>query len=352
LSAALSLGTARPALLRHLPSPALTGVAAMGIFVLMAALADVLAPHDPRALSDAILAPPSARHPLGTNDLGQDVVSALLHGARISLAVGFGAALLSTALSGAIGILSVTARSVRPVLLGATDVVLAIPNLPLLVLAVALMGPGTWQLVLLLAVVSWPAYARVVRAQTLVAVQRDYVLAARALGATEGRILRTCLLPEVLPLLWTKFLLTTRWAILMEAVLALMGLADPTRASWGLILSSAFAFPLLFVGDAWLWWALPPALAIAAVTLALSAIGQDFELWLNPVARTARWAPGAGRRAALAATAPTEARSARTGMAPPKGATWEPGRPGRDAYAWRCPPRGAGGQPSSRADLQ
>jgi ABC-type dipeptide/oligopeptide/nickel transport system permease subunit len=298
----------------------------MGVFALLAALAGVVAPHDPRAISGAILARPSVAHPLGTNDLGQDLLSAWLHGARISLAVGFGAALLSTALSGAIGILSVTARSVRPVLIGATDVVLAIPNLPLLVLATALMGPGTWRLVLLLAVVSWPAYARVVRAQTLVAVQRDYVLAARALGATEGRIVCRCLLPEVLPLLWTKFLLTTRWAILMEAVLALMGLADPTRASWGLTLSGAFAFPLLFVGDAWLWWALPPAVAIAAVTLALSAIGQDFELWLNPAARTARLTAGARRRAGTAPGVTTGAGSAAgTREASRAGATWEPG---------------------------
>jgi ABC-type dipeptide/oligopeptide/nickel transport system permease subunit len=298
----------------------------MGVFALLAALAGVVAPHDPRAISGAILARPSVAHPLGTNDLGQDLLSAWLHGARISLAVGFGAALLSTALSGAIGILSVTARSVRPVLIGATDVVLAIPNLPLLVLATALMGPGTWRLVLLLAVVSWPAYARVVRAQTLVAVQRDYVLAARALGATEGRIVCRCLLPEVLPLLWTKFLLTTRWAILMEAVLALMGLADPTRASWGLTLSGAFAFPLLFVGDAWLWWALPPAVAIAAVTLALSAIGQDFELWLNPAARTARLTAGARRRAGTAPGVTTGAGSAAgTRKASRAGATWEPG---------------------------
>ncbi|MDR5683005.1 MAG: ABC transporter permease [Armatimonadota bacterium] len=264
------------------------GGAVVGALVVLAALADVLAPHDPRALSGPLIAPPSVRHPMGTNDLGQDLLSTWLHGARVSLGVGFAAALLSTTLSGAVGILSVTSRPARAVLLGLTDVLLATPNLPLLVLAVTLMGPATWHLVPLLALVSWPAYARVVRAQTAATVQYDYVLAARAAGATPGRIVRTCLLPEVLPLLWTKFLLTTRWAILMEAVLALMGLSDPTRVSWGSTLSGAFAYPLLFVGNAWLWWALPPALAIAAVTLALSAIGQDFELWLNPAARLRR----------------------------------------------------------------
>jgi ABC-type dipeptide/oligopeptide/nickel transport system permease subunit len=141
-----------------------------------------------------------------------------------------------------------------------------------------------------------------VRTQALVALQRDHVAAARTLGASGGRILRTCLLPEILPVLWTKFLLTVRWAILTEAALALMGLGDPTRISWGTMLNGAFAYPLLFVGNAWLWWALPPALAIAVVTLALSVIGRDFETWLNPAAR-------AGARASRSPSAPAAVRS-------------------------------------------
>jgi peptide/nickel transport system permease protein len=169
--------------------------------------------------------------------------------------------------------------------LALADFLLALPHLPVLVLLVALLGPGMWYLIAALAFLGWPAYARVVRAQALVVVQRDYVGAARTLGASGGRILRTCLLPEILPLLWTKFLLTVRWAILTEAALALMGLGDPANISWGTMLNNAFAYPLLFVGSAWLWWALPPALAIATVTLALSVIGRDFETWLNPAAR-------------------------------------------------------------------
>ncbi len=266
------------------PGGALLGAAVLTGIVLSAFLAGAIAPHDPRAATGEPIEAPSPRHRLGTNDLGQDLLSAWLHGGRISLAVGFLAASLSTAASGTVGMLSVMWRAGRGPLLGLTDVLLAIPHLPLMVLVMALVGPGLWNLIAALALLGWPAYARVVRAQTLLAAQRDHTEAARALGASAARILRTCVVPEILPLLWTKFLLTVRWAILMEAALALMGLGDPTRISWGMMLHGALSYPLLFARDAWLWWALPPALGIAVIAVSLSAIGQDLEGWLNPVA--------------------------------------------------------------------
>lgn len=283
----MSLAVTFPLPRRRSPvhSAALTAALVLGGIVLSSLLAGVIAPYDPRVISGAPIEAPSSHHRLGTNDLGQDLLSLWLHGARVSLTVGFLVALLSTAASGLVGVLSVSWRPARVPLLALTDALLAIPHLPVIVLIVALLGPGISHLIAALALLGWPAYARVVRAQTLVAVQRDYVEAARALGASGARILRTCLLPEILPLLWTKFLLTVRWAILMEAALALMGLGDPTQISWGTMLNTAFAYPLLFLGNAWVWWALPPALAIAVITLALSAIGQDFETWLNPAAQ-------------------------------------------------------------------
>lgn len=267
---------------RRLPPSTLIGGLVLGAVLALAAAAGVVAPYAPRAITGAPIERPSATHRLGTNDLGQDLLSLVLHGARFSLTVGVAAALVSTGLSGTVGVLSVLWRRARWALLAATDGLMAIPHLPVMVLIVALLGPGPVNLVVALAVLGWPAFARVVRAQTLTAIRRDYVEAARAQGASQARIARTCVLPEILPVLWTKFLLTLRWAILMEAVLALMGLGDPTQVSWGMILQTAFAYPLLFAGTAWAWWALPPALAIAAITLALSAIGRDFEAWLNP----------------------------------------------------------------------
>jgi len=250
-------------------------VAAAGVLacIVVATLAaSILAPGDPRAITGLPVHSPDAAHPLGTNEVGQDLLAVWLHGGRISLLVGFLAALLSTATSGAVGMLSVTWRPARVPLLALTEVFLAIPGLLILVLILVITGPGTGRLILALALVGWPAFARIIRAQTLIAVRRDHVQAARALGATDVRIAWTCLLPEIAPLLFTKFLLTVRWAMLMEAALGLMGLGDPSRPSWGSMLGGAFSYPLLFLGDAWRWWALPPALAIAVTTVALSAL--------------------------------------------------------------------------------
>ncbi len=267
---------------------ALAAILVLGAIMLVAVLAGEFAPYPPRASTGSPIEVPSARHRLGTDDLGQDLLSAWLVGGRVSLMIGFVTAVLSTAASGLVGIFSVTYPPARSLLLTVTDGVLAIPHLPVIVLIVALLGPGALHIIVVLALLGWPAYARVVRAQALVTAQRDYVVAARALGASDGRILKTCVLPEILPLLWTKFLLTVRWAILMEATLSLMGLGDPARISWGTMLNNAFAYPLLFIGNAWLWWAAPPALAIAVVTLALSAVGRDLETRLNPAATAGR----------------------------------------------------------------
>ncbi|MDQ7858290.1 MAG: ABC transporter permease [Armatimonadota bacterium] len=271
---------------RRLPAVAL---AVLLLIAGVAVAAGALAPYPPRATAGAPVGAPSGAHWLGTNDLGQDLLSQLLVGTRFSLVLGAAAAGLSTLLSGTVGVLAAAWPRAQAPLVALTDSVLAIPQLPALVLLLALRGPGPDSLAVGLALISWPAYARVVRSQARGVLRRDYVEAARAAGASDTRILRTCVLPEVLPVLWTKFLLTLRWTILMEATLALMGLGDPSAITWGLMLQTAFGYPLLFATSAWAWWALPPALAIAVLTVALSAAGRDFEAWLNPAS-----GPGTG----------------------------------------------------------
>lgn len=261
-------------------------LAAAALAAAVIAWPPALARFDPHAPSGPPAAAPDGVHHLGTNALGQDLLSQWLHGARTSLMLGVSVAALSTILSGAGGTLAEVGGPTRAPVLAVIDGLLAIPHLPLIILIVSLVGPGWVTLVAVLALVGWPAYARVVRTQVASLMRREYVTSARASGATTARIVRTCVLPEIAPVLWTKFLLTIRWAILMEATLALLGLGDPARVSWGTILSDAFAYPLLFVGRAWLWWALPPALSIAVVTLALALAGREFETVLNPARAT------------------------------------------------------------------
>jgi peptide/nickel transport system permease protein len=264
---------------------AVLGTVLLTVVAVLALAAPYLAPYDPFRTVGNPAAPPGPRFLLGTNTLGQDLFSLVLYGARTSLLVGFLAAGLSTALSAFVGVTAGVWARGRSLSTAVVDLFLAIPSVPLVVLLVVFLGAGFWPLVATLVLVSWAAFARIVHAQVVVTMRKEYMEAGRALGATRARLIRTGILPEIAPILSTKFLLTVRWAVLMEATLGVLGLGDPGRVSWGLVLHQAFAYPLLFVTDAWLWWVGPPALAIVATSIGLMAIGQDLDLWLNPASR-------------------------------------------------------------------
>lgn len=253
-----------------------------------ALLAPVLAPYDPRLPTGSPLLPPSAAHPLGTNDLGQDVLSAWLWGARGSLAVAAAVALISTALAWGVGLAAALSRRAEGPLLAVTDLLLAVPALPLYLLVVALVGPSELHLTLTLGLLSWPAFARVVRAQAIAVRGAPYVDAARALGASPLRLARRHVAPATLDLLLPKLVLTVRFAVFAEATLGFLGLGDPTAESWGTMLGRAFGDPLIFVNGAWTWWVLPPALAIVGAVVATAWLGMAFEPEVGSSGRTRR----------------------------------------------------------------
>jgi ABC-type dipeptide/oligopeptide/nickel transport system permease subunit len=256
--------------------------------VALALAAPLLAVHDPHEIVSTGTAAPRATLPLGANALGQDLFSQVLYGARTSLLAGIAAAVLATTLSAVFGIAAAAPWKGRGLALGIIDLTMALPAVPLVVLLVVFWGPGFWPLATTLALLGWAPFARVVRTRAGGTLRAPYVEAARALGATEVRIVHRIVVPDAIPILFVKFLLTVRWAIVMEATLGLLGLADPGRISWGLMLHQAFSYPLLFVTDAWIWWAGPPALGIVAITLGLLAIGQAVDRWAVPVARASR----------------------------------------------------------------
>ena len=257
----------------RLPAGMLVGAGVLAALVVVAVLGRSLAPYDPDQVSAAVYQPPSRLHLLGTNDLGQDILSEVIVGTRLSVSVGMSVAVLSTALSWTIGVLSGIAPR-GGLLVAGGDLLLALPALPLLALFVAYTGPGVPVLVITMGVLSWPAFARVIRTQVLSTKERDYVAAALALGAGPLRIMLRHILPDTMPIVVTKFVLTMRWAVLIDANLAFLGLADPGAISWGNILSHAFRDPLLFTRRAWLWSSAPPALAIMGVVLSLALVGR------------------------------------------------------------------------------
>lgn len=251
----------------------------LGLWAILAVLAPWLAPFDPFALGDLPLAPPSGAHLLGTDALGRDVLSRLIFGARISawvagLSVAFALAVGSTLglLAGHFGgwIDGVISRS--------TDVMFALPEVLLALVLLAVFGTGLGNLALAIGIVYTPIFARIARAAAIEERGRDYVHAARALGAGEARIIARHLLPNVFPPLLVQTTLSLAFAILAEAALGFLGLGgEPDLPSWGNMLRG---------GKDWLeqaWWvALAPGLAISGAVLALNVLGDGLRDLLDP----------------------------------------------------------------------
>jgi ABC-type dipeptide/oligopeptide/nickel transport system permease subunit len=247
-----------------------------------AMLAPWLAPHDPRRPSGRPFEPPSAAHWLGTNDIGQDILSELVWGGRVSLAIGFLAAVVGTGLGTAAGAVSgYRGGRLEAGLMRVADVVLLMPWLPLMIVLAAFVGPSLIVLALVIGVLAWARPARIFRAAVLSLAAADFVIAARALGAGSGRIVRRHLVPALAALVLAEFVQLLGRAILLEATLAFLGLGDPTRKSWGSMLYYAQARGA-FLSGAWVWWVLPPGLVTTVMLLAVAVLGRRLEQLMNP----------------------------------------------------------------------
>ena len=258
------------------------GVGFLALLTAVAGLAPWVAPYDPEATSGAPFAAPTRAHLLGTNDIGQDILSELIYGARISLVIGALAALVAITLGTMVGLVAgYFGGWVDAVLMRLVDVVLVIPFLPLMILLAAYLGPSFWNIILVIGLLVWARPARVMRAQVLSVKTLDYVDAARALGASAGRIVRRHLLPAVLSLALAQFIMAASNAILIEASLSFLGLGDPTAKSWGSVLYYA-QVRNAFLSGAWLWWVLPPGLLITLAVLGFAFTGFALEEVINP----------------------------------------------------------------------
>jgi peptide/nickel transport system permease protein len=263
----------------------LVGLVMLVVAVGMAVAAPLIAPYNPKQAVkvsiDTIYAPPGPEHWLGTDDAGKDVLSNLIYGARVSLTVGFFASFISVVIGGAIGIVAgFYGGRIENVLMRFTDVMLVIPDLPLAIVLVAIIGPGLLTIITVIGILYWTGSARLVRSQVLSVKERKFVLRARAIGAGSLYIIRRHIFPSVFPLMVVNTILVISSAIITESSLAFIGLADPTTLSWGQMLNFAFTRGGMSA-DA--WWALVlPGLAIVWVVLACTLLGHGLEQILNP----------------------------------------------------------------------
>lgn len=250
-------------------------------FALMAIFGPLLAPEDPRASSLEVLEGISLAHPLGTTENGSDVLSQLLVGARVSILVGFAAALISAALGTAVGLAGGYFGGWTDRLLDALENwFLVLPTLPLMIVLTRLLSPSLIVLILVIGLTSWAGTGRIVRAQVLTLRERAFVERARALGASDLYIVRTHILPNTAPLIFANTVLIIAVAILSEAALAFLGLGDPNSISWGTMLEHAFDSGAPSAG-AW-WYVVPPGLCLTVLVLAVALLGYLFEEQVNP----------------------------------------------------------------------
>lgn len=272
----------------------LTGATMLAAVIIMAVFAPWLAPYDPyapvRPRIDTIYAPPSAEHPLGTDDGGKDVLSAFIYGARVSLFVGFVASAITVVIGGLMGLAAgYYGGPLGATLNGLTNIFLVIPDLPLYVVLVAVLGPSIWNIILAIALFGWTSTARLVYAQVLSLKERQFVTRARAIGASDLHIMRRHVLPLVVPIILAQNALVISVAILSEAGLAFLGLGDPSLISWGTMLNLAFGRGAISTGA---WWAiLAPGLGIVWVVLAWTLLGYVIEEFVNPRTRAHHLTP-------------------------------------------------------------
>ena len=260
---------------------AVVSAVVLAIVVACAALADLIAPYGATEQHlDRILESPSRDFLLGTDTLGRDNLSRILYGGRVSLLVGGAVALISGLVGTTVGLVAgYYGRWVDAVLMRATDTMLALPGLMVVIIAARILGDGVWDVVIVLAGISWMILARIVRGKVLALREREFVEAARALGVPNRRIIVRHLLPNLAGEVMVSVSLTVAAAILAESTLSFLGLGvSATRtATWGNMLGGNEGFVII---APWLVWA--PGLAIVLTALCVNFVGDGLRDSLDP----------------------------------------------------------------------
>jgi len=238
--------------------------------VVVAVLAPLLVRFDPFAFAAPPLLPPSVEHPMGTDAIGRDVMSGVLHGARASLLVASGAAALAGLVGTIVGTVSGYAGGIADdLLMRLTELFQTIPRFFLVVVVLALFGPGLDRVVLMLGLTAWPTLARVVRGETLALLDLEFMVAARASGASPMRIMLRHVLPNTLNSVGVLLGLLFGQALLVEASVGFLGLSNPDVMSWGSLARNAQGYTRV----AW-WLSLFPGLAIASAVLGVNLLAD------------------------------------------------------------------------------
>lgn len=261
---------------------AIAGMVYLALISVVAIFAPVLSPYDPVQIHpDAFRAPPSAQHLLGTDVIGRDVLSRLIHASRVSLSIGVFASIIAVSIGTVLGAISGYYRGwVDAIIMRITDTVLAFPSIVLILVVVVLLGPSVQSVIIVLGGLGWPTSCRIVRASFLSLREQEFALAARVDGVSEMSIIFRHLLPNALGPVLVAGSLGAAAAILVEASLSFIGLGvQAPTASWGNMLLDAQTLTIL-QSMPWLW--MPPGTLILTTVLAINFVGDGLRDALDP----------------------------------------------------------------------
>lgn len=260
---------------------AVGGVAVILLLSLLALFAPWAAPQDPYQVTQDFSAAPSAKHFLGTDQVGRDVTSRLIYAVRVSLLVGLGTTLISVSLGTILGLISgYFGGKIDLALMRVVDVFMSFPQMLLIMVVVSIVGPGLVKIILILGFLGWPRVARIVRGSVLSIKENDYIKAAVAMGFSTPRILFQHILPNAVAPILVHATFSIANAIIVEASLSFLGLGvQPPTASWGNMLTDAQTLSVLTTKQ-WLW--IPPGIMIIISVLSVNFIGDGLRDALDP----------------------------------------------------------------------
>ena len=267
--------------------PAIFGAVAIVVIVFAAVFVSFLSPYGPfEQHPEASLEPSSWSHPLGTDQFGRDVLTRILYGARTALVIGFGAVAFATLVGGILGLVAgYYGRTIDSLLMRSMDLLLAFPLIILAILLVVVLGPSMMNLIIAVGVSQVPIFARVTRSLVVSLRKREFVEAVISLGANDRRIIRSDILPNILPTVLALATTTVGLAVLYAAALSFLGVGmQPPSPDWGRMVADnatlIFTFPAL---------ALYPGLAIALTALALNLLGDGLLRVVDPSSTRTSW---------------------------------------------------------------
>lgn len=256
----------------------------VGVIVLLSVLAPVIVPYDPNAINPSFNSPPSAEHWLGTNQVGQDVLSRLLYATRVSLMVGVLSTALSTLIGVVLGLISgYFGGAADMVIMRFTDMVMSFPYMLLVLVAAAIFDPGLWNIILILGFVNWPSVARLVRGNVLALRETGFVKSSRLSGMPGSYILFSEILPNTLAPVLVNATSVIALSMLDEATLSFLGMGvQVPDASLGNMLGGAQSLTVL-TSQPWLW--LPPGLMIVILVVAINFVGDALRDAADPTGK-------------------------------------------------------------------